>query len=118
MQSDQSVCVSVLSVCVTCVLTALVSCAGPVSCASHAPSHPGYYNLGDHSIQRQLVPLLYAVMHVALYVFCWLPVPFMRGVWRDVARAFPLYVFHAHALHAQAIWRKRARKVRGYCACI
>jgi hypothetical protein len=48
-----------------------------------------YYNLEGRRSQRGLVPLLYMVMHSALYAFCWLPVCFMRGIWRDVARLFP-----------------------------
>jgi hypothetical protein len=50
---------------------------------------PAYYELESESGQRILVPLIYAVMHCALYCFCWLPVPFMRGVWRDLSRIFP-----------------------------
>ena len=55
---------------------------------------PGYYNLAKFSEQRLLVPLIYAFMHVALYCFCWLPVPFARGLWRDVSKVDPRFRKH------------------------
>jgi len=50
---------------------------------------PGYYNLDEREDQRRLIPCIYMVMHAALYCFCWLPVPFWRGIWRDVSLSFP-----------------------------
>jgi len=55
---------------------------------------PAYYNLTQFSEQRVAVPLLYAFMHAALYCFCWLPLPFARGLWRDVSRLDPKFRKH------------------------
>jgi hypothetical protein len=35
------------------------------------------------------VPQLYAIMHAAMYCFCWLPIPFARGFWRDATKLMP-----------------------------
>lgn len=50
---------------------------------------PGYYNLEERTEQRYWVPIIYTLMHSALYCFCWIPVPFFRGIWRDVSIIFP-----------------------------
>jgi hypothetical protein len=55
----------------------------------HFLSVPPQYSLKESQLQAVMVPILYGVMHTALYNLGMLPVGMMRGLLRDIAIAYP-----------------------------
>lgn len=47
------------------------------------------YDLANNRAQLVMVPAIYGVMHASLYTLTLVPVPFARGVWRDLVKCAP-----------------------------
>ena len=50
---------------------------------------PPQYDLENVPLQRVFVPMIYGIMHTALYCLGWIPVAMMRGFQRDLVSLFP-----------------------------
>jgi len=50
---------------------------------------PPQYTIGVSDRQTIIIPLVYGVMHTALFCLGLLPIPMCRGMWRDLIRVVP-----------------------------
>lgn len=50
---------------------------------------PGYYDLQNNELDNYYVPLIYGIMHCALFNLCLIPVPMTRGLLRNLSLWYP-----------------------------